>query len=540
MSSREIQLSVRLRPVANEAQKPAVAVNKGGEVKVGSETFSFHHNVLTGSDQALAFEALAARLLQRATEGYHCTLMAYGQTGSGKTHTMFGPPGCLTEAAVKAAGGEIPDKWGLFPRSVMQMMRSDGDEVMIHASAIEIYHESVFDLMDNRNPLTVGSKEVGLKVGGAADLLSDFSNSVTAHGVHPAHCTCHRCFAKKEAAKEEKKKARAAKAAAAREATKAGRSDSGSSPQEKFATVGETLVPLQAPEDVARFARTVEATRTAKAHRLNDRSSRSHCLVKVHLTIRRGSKTIRTHMLFVDLAGSERVARTGAEGAAKAEATAINQSLTSLGRVIKQLGDKKGSHVSYRDSTLTMLLRDSFGGNSCTSVVVNAASEPEHVEETLCTLRFGERMAVVRNTPTVVVSDTAAGCKISTEGLVAALEACKTQLSQMEAAGMGGGIIKSAPVTEQKSLLDGMRRLRQAESEVRSLVAARAEAKARGASTSGIDTKIRNANAVVENIAPVVGRQQTIKSLWAEATPAWKKKNAEVKELERQLKLMLA
>jgi len=427
------------------------------------------------------------------------------------------------------------------------MQGSGGDEeVTVHASAIEIYHESVFDLMDNRNPLSVGSRELGLKVGGAADLLSEFSSSVTTHGVHPAHCSCYRCFAKKEAAKDEKKRNREAKAAAVLEerprGSKAASHRDSVAPADKFATVGETLVPLTTPGDVARFARTVEATRTAKAHLLNDRSSRSHCLVKTHLTIRRGGQTKRTHLLFVDLAGSERVAKTGAEGAAKAEATSINQSLTSLGRVIKQLGEKKGGHVSYRDSTLTMLLRDSFGGGSCTSVVVNVASELQHAEESLCTLRFGERMAVVRNTPTVVVTDTAA-CKRSTEGLEAALGVCMRQLAEMEAAGMHGGIIKSAPVTEQKSLLDGMRRLEEAEGEVHSLLAARAEAASSRPGTGStvlcdIDAKIRNAQAVVQNLAPVVGRQQTIKYLWAEPAPAWKKKKAEAKELEQRLKLM--
>ena len=520
-----------------------MAVDEHGVVSVGmgSETFSFPHSVVKGSDQTVAFEALASRLLERAKEGYNCTIMAYGQTGSGKTHTMFGPPGCLTEAAVDAAGGGIPHAWGLFPRAVLHMMRAEGteeEEATMHASAIEIYHESVFDLMDNRNQLQVGSKEVGLKVGGVADELSTFSNSIVAHGVHPAHCSCHRCFAKGEAAKEEKRKAREAKIRAAKEASRQPRPDDSRKPQEKFATVGETLVPLQSPADVARFARTVEATRTAKSHLLNDRSSRSHCLVKTHLTVRvGGGKTKRSHLLFVDLAGSERTARTGAEGAAKAEATAINKSLTSLGRVIKQLGDRKGTHVSYRDSTLTMLLRDSFGGNSCTSVVINVACEAEHAEETVCTLRFGERMAVVRNAPTVVASDTPAGSARSAEALAAALEVCRAQLAEMEAAGKGGGIVKSAPASEQRSLLEGMRRLEEAESEVRALVTERTEAKAAGASTRRIEAKIRSVTAVAENLAPVVGRQQTIKSLWAEATPAWKNKASEIRELERQLKL---
>ena len=120
----------------------------------------------------------------------------------------------------------------------------------------------------------------------------------------------------------------------------------------------------------------------------------------------------RASLLFVDLAGSERVARTGATGEAKHEAQAIRVALGAP-RVVKMLGEqsraKKGrggaprGHVPHRDASLTMLLRDSFGGGSCTSVVVNVAGEPEHVDETACSLRFGERMSVVRNEPTTRV-----------------------------------------------------------------------------------------------------------------------------------------
>ena len=80
-------------------------------------------------------------------------------------------------------------------------------------------------------------------------------------------------------------------------------------------------MPLDTPESLAIFARSVEATRTSKSHLLNDRSSRSHCLVKVHAKTGDGT---RVCIMFVDLAGSERVARTGATGEAKHEAQAIN------------------------------------------------------------------------------------------------------------------------------------------------------------------------------------------------------------------------
>lgn len=71
--------------------------------------------------------------------------MAYGQTGSGKTHTMFGPPGCLTEASVAAHrrscggvdDGSAPESWGLFPRAALSLLDAN-DGTVLYASAIEV------------------------------------------------------------------------------------------------------------------------------------------------------------------------------------------------------------------------------------------------------------------------------------------------------------------------------------------------------------------------------------------------------------------
>ena len=132
-SSRDIQLSVRVRPATSEGgeeQPAAVTVDEHGAVCVGGGTFSFPHSVVTGSDQARAFEALAPRLLHRAREGYNCTVMAYGQTGSGKTHTMFGPPGCLTEASLAESGDATaaPAPWGIFPRIALELLQELEEE----------------------------------------------------------------------------------------------------------------------------------------------------------------------------------------------------------------------------------------------------------------------------------------------------------------------------------------------------------------------------------------------------------------------------
>ena len=138
-------------------------------------------------------------------------------------------------------------------------------------------------------------------------------------------------------------------------------------------------------------------------------------------------------MLFCDLAGSERILKSGVQGEMRDEAVGINSSLTSLGRVIKQLG-AGDSHVSYRDCTLTMLLRSSFGGRSCTSVVVNVAGDAVHSNETVASLRFGARMAQVRNNATVVVGQDS---KTAVAGAEAALATAERELSAMERAGCG-------------------------------------------------------------------------------------------------------
>jgi hypothetical protein len=467
--------------------------------------------------------------------------MAYGQTGSGKTHTMFGPAGCLTEASIVAAGGGVPPDWGLFPRTVLTMMQAPGvDLASVHASAVEVYHECVFDLLDDRCQLAVGAaKPKGQRiVGGKAENGNNEVDRAALNGVHPASCTCRKCFEGVEKAKAAAKAARQAKIAAARGGGGAGAGSKAGANLETFATVGEKLVPLTSPEHVARFARTIEATRTAKSHALNDRSSRSHCLVKIHLVRKTADGQTKITLLFVDLAGSERTKKTGVQGSAKAEAVSINGSLSALGRVIKALGAKTGGHVPYRDAALTMLLRDSFGGKSCTTVVINVAGEAEHAEETICSLRFGERMAVVRNSPTVVVdsaADTAWTALLAQE----ALASCRAELALLEADGQGSGFAADCAVHEKKMLQENMDALDKQKREVKSCTVAIVEARTSGAITSELETRLALASEKAENLGANVWRQQSIKGLWTQPTPAYARKLGEVKELEGQLTLML-
>jgi len=83
---------------------------------------------------------------------------------------MFGPPGSLTEVSLVETCGEAPAAWGVFPRTVLQLLKVPGLG-KLHASAVEVYQDKAYDLLANRAALTVGTQKAGHKVSGGVALL---------------------------------------------------------------------------------------------------------------------------------------------------------------------------------------------------------------------------------------------------------------------------------------------------------------------------------------------------------------------------------
>ena len=570
-----ISVSVRVRP--SQDKNPRELAAEASELL---RRAAWARHVVTGSDQAASYAALGEDLVEKLQAGYSCTLLAYGQTGSGKTYTMFGPSGCLTESALaEREGGAAPAPWGVFPRVALELLRSGGgstgggDGMVLHASAVEVYNNIAYDLLDDRRQLQISGgrrTEVAAVFGGSAE---GACGAMGLQGKHPPGCSCRRCFKAVEEAKAAASAARRSRAAGAspspavadenRPRVKGGsvRRDKGPSSSSSFATVGEALWLLATPTDVARLARHVEASRSANSHRLNDRSSRSHCLVRLQVVTgggRGGGLLVRKQFLFVDLAGSERTKKSGVEGQRLAEATQINASLTVLGRVIRGLateGGGGGQHLPYRDSVLTQLLRSSFepgsaAAGSYTSVVVNVASEPEHAEETACSLQFGERMTAVRNVATKV-----AGADLGSERsrLLGLVRAARDRVAALEAAGAGGGFTPDAPRHERLMLKESMERHRRAKERCDRLCIEATEAAggsweggrshshagAGGGGGSGeLARRLAEAQAEAASTGAVLGRQLTIKRLWREPTAPFAAAQAELRELTHALSLL--
>lgn len=133
---------------------------------------------------------------------------------------------------------------------------------------------------------------------------------------------------------------------------------------------------------------------------MNQASSRSHCIFTMQVERRlQGSDTVRRAKVnLVDLAGSERVHKMGLDGQTLMEAKHINLSLHALEQVVVALQEGPGrSHIPYRNSMMTMMLKDSLGGNCRTVMIATASPRGDHLLEGISTCRFAQRIAMVTN-----------------------------------------------------------------------------------------------------------------------------------------------
>lgn len=189
-------------------------------------------------------------------------------------------------------------------------------------------------------------------------------------------------------------------------------------------------------EDIFSILQQGEAQKRKAATAMNDRSTRAHSLFILTLKQSMANKqstssgpevdeldanaqvTIQSRLFLADLGGSEQVKKSQVEAGGlrvhgadnqfsvgfqmadhMREAVYINLGLLALKKCIENLNHQL-LYIPFKDSKLTMLLSEGLGGNSKTSVIICANMDPEHATETVATLRFGERCALVETSAT--------------------------------------------------------------------------------------------------------------------------------------------
>lgn len=131
--------------------------------------------------------------------------------------------------------------------------------------------------------------------------------------------------------------------------------------------------------------------RTSGETGANADSSRSHAILQFQLKRSQDQKFFGK-MSFIDLAGSERGADTREQNKqTRMDGAEINKSLLALKECIRAL-DLEKKHLPFRGSKLTQVLKDSFTGNSKTTMIANVSPANSCCEHTLNTLRYADRV----------------------------------------------------------------------------------------------------------------------------------------------------
>ncbi|XP_034940738.1 kinesin-like protein KIF2A isoform X2 [Chelonus insularis] len=158
--------------------------------------------------------------------------------------------------------------------------------------------------------------------------------------------------------------------------------------------VGLTEKVVESVDEVLKLIQHGNSARTSGQTSANTNSSRSHAVFQI---IARTPGTHKVHGKFslIDLAGNERGADTSsANRQTRMEGAEINKSLLALKECIRALGRKdRGTHLPFRASKLTQVLRDSFiGEKSKTCMIAMISPGMSSCEHSLNTLRYADRV----------------------------------------------------------------------------------------------------------------------------------------------------
>jgi kinesin family member 2/24 len=173
----------------------------------------------------------------------------------------------------------------------------------------------------------------------------------------------------------------------------------------QMCVVGLREYKVDAPETFDRLVEHSTKARCVGSTGANAESSRSHAILQLVLKkpaldarheggFNASEPTSETFgkLSFIDLAGSERGAdTTDNDRQTRIEGAEINKSLLALKECIRAL-DSGQSHVPFRGSKLTEVLRDSFLGDSRTVMIANISPAAGSCEHTLNTLRYADRV----------------------------------------------------------------------------------------------------------------------------------------------------
>ncbi|KEG08312.1 putative kinesin [Trypanosoma grayi] len=353
-------------------------------------------------EQQGLFEALGVPVVEWSMRGFNACIFAYGQTGSGKTYTMMGS---------EEHEGIIPRLCRLFFSRISEQADTEQQRRQQRQQMkMQLQQQQQREPSDEPSPLSpyglsaCSKSDIGSGSTPSPPTLSPASSAPTTPNARLTKVTISFMEIYNERVRDLLKPERDRRSplhynsrfdadpADAYEALKVRQH-----PLHGPFVEGLTTVSVNSCEECWEYIKQGNAVRAQASNSINENSSRSHAIFQMIVTQtvsiggRVRGREVTTHRIskvnLVDLAGSERNSSMGPREKKFVEANAINLSLSVLRRVINALVNHS-KVVPYRESLLTYVLSDNFGGNSRTVMCATISPHVSKFAETESTLRY--------------------------------------------------------------------------------------------------------------------------------------------------------
>ncbi|XP_046711074.1 kinesin-like protein KIF26B isoform X2 [Silurus meridionalis] len=353
VDSRKKQVII-MDPVSNSASQQNTNQKRGASTQTPPKMFTFDSAFSHDASQAEVCAGTVAEVIQSVVNGADGCVFCFGHEKLGKTYTMIGKDDSMQNLGI------IPCAISWLFKIITERKEKTGARFSVRVSAVEVW-----------------GKDENLK-----DLLSDVATGSLQDGQSPGVYLCEDPICGMQLQNQSELRAPTA---------------------EKAALFLDAAI-------ASRYSSRVECE--------EDEHRNSHMLFTLHIYQYRMEKTGkggmsggRSRLHLIDLGSCVKELTKPGESATPTQCL----SLSALGNVILALvnGSK---HIPYKDSKLTMLLRESLGNMNCrTTMIAHISSSPSHFSETLSTLQIASRVLRMKKKKTKQYTSSSSGGESSCE-----------------------------------------------------------------------------------------------------------------------------
>ncbi|XP_058255417.1 kinesin-like protein KIF26B isoform X2 [Hemibagrus wyckioides] len=353
VDSRKKQVSI-MDPAVNSTSQQSSNQKRGASTQAPPKMFTFDSAFSHDASQAEVCAGTVAEVIQSVVNGADGCVFCFGHTKLGKTYTMIGKDDSMQNLGI------IPCAISWLFKIITERKEKTGARFSVRVSAVEVW-----------------GKDENLK-----DLLSDVATGSLQDGQSPGVYLCEDPICGMQLQNQSELRAPTA---------------------EKAAFFLDAAI-------AARYSSRAECD--------EDEHRNSHMLFTLHIYQYRMEKSGkggmsggRSRLHLIDLGSCVKEPSKPCESATPSQCL----SLSALGNVILALvnGSK---HIPYKDSKLTMLLRESLGNMNCrTTMIAHISSSPSHFSETLSALQIASRVLKMKKKKTKQYTSSSSGGESSCE-----------------------------------------------------------------------------------------------------------------------------